>query len=148
MDTATEEHIKLEKLIYKFEEDNKDLSLNEKLDLVREEVKNNSSSGSNFGWSDDNSIRLDIKKQRKNASKKITDNKYTFYQNGEDYILNLGSIVRGEDTTTELLFENVEDVDKLVINSTCGCTSADRNKIDNNLFHHLFDSLAPYLSSL
>jgi len=64
--------------------------------------------------------------------KKITDNKYTFYQNGEDYILNLGSIVRGEDTTTELLFENVEDVDKLVINSTCGCTSADRNKIDKN----------------
>lgn len=64
--------------------------------------------------------------------KKITDNKYTFYQNGEDYILNLGSISRGEDTTTELLFEKVEDVDKLVINSTCGCTTTEKNKIDKN----------------
>ena len=64
--------------------------------------------------------------------KKITENKYTFYQNGNDYILNLGSILRGEDTTTELLFEEVENVDKLVVNTTCGCTTTERNKVDKN----------------
>lgn len=63
---------------------------------------------------------------------KVTDNNYTLYQNGDDYILNLGTIRRGDDTTTELLFEDVEDIKKLAINSTCGCTSVDRNEINKN----------------
>lgn len=61
-----------------------------------------------------------------------TTEKYTFYQDGDDYILNLGEIKKGEDTTTELLFEEVENVNKLFINSTCGCASADRKEIDKN----------------
>lgn len=63
---------------------------------------------------------------------KITENKYLFYQEGSDYILNLGTITRGEDTTTELLFENIEDVKKLSVNSTCGCSTAERTEVDNN----------------
>ena len=63
---------------------------------------------------------------------KKTTEKYLFYQDGSDYILNLGEIKKGEDTTTELLFEEVEDVKRLAINSTCGCTSADRKEIDKN----------------
>lgn len=55
---------------------------------------------------------------------KLTD-KYEFLQDGEDYILNLGKIVKGEDTSTDLLFS---DTNKLVLNSTCGCTVL--NKID------------------
>jgi len=61
---------------------------------------------------------------------KITE-KYLFYKDGNDYILNLGDIKKGDDTTTELLFEEVEDVKRLAINSTCGCTTADRNEIDS-----------------
>lgn len=64
--------------------------------------------------------------------KKVTDNKYLFYQDGIDYILNLGSIKNGEDTTTEILFEDIEDSKKLIVNSTCGCTSTDRKEIDKN----------------
>ena len=58
--------------------------------------------------------------------KKVTE-KYNFYKEGFDYILDLGRIKKGEDTTTTLLFENV---DKLTVNATCGCTVADRKDID------------------
>jgi hypothetical protein len=61
--------------------------------------------------------------------RKITDNTYTFYQEGDNYVLNLGTIRAGEDTTTELLFENVA---KLVVNNTCGCTITEENKIDKH----------------
>lgn len=59
--------------------------------------------------------------------KKTTD-KYLFYKDGSDYILDLGSIKKGEDTTTELLFE---DVKELIVNSTCGCTVAERTELGN-----------------
>ncbi len=61
---------------------------------------------------------------------KKTNNKYLFYQDGNDYILNLGAIKKGEDTSTELLFEDVEDLKKLSVSATCACTVADRNEID------------------
>ena len=63
---------------------------------------------------------------------KITD-KYTFYQEGNDYILALGEIKKGDDTTTQLLFEEVEDVKFLTINSTCGCSTVERKEIDKNI---------------
>lgn len=63
---------------------------------------------------------------------KKTTEKYLFYQDGNDYILNLGEIKKGDDTTTELLFEEVEDVTKLILNKTCGCTTLGREEINNN----------------
>ena len=62
---------------------------------------------------------------------KLTD-KYTFYQDGNDYILTLGEIKKGDDTTTELLFEEVEDVTKLMVKKTCGCTTLGREEINKN----------------
>lgn len=61
-----------------------------------------------------------------------TTEKYTFYQDGSDYILTLGEIKKGDDTTTELLFEDVEDVTKLSVNKTCGCTTLGREEINKN----------------
>lgn len=58
--------------------------------------------------------------------KKITE-KYNFYKDGDNYILHLGSITRGENTKTELLFSNVESLE---VNSTCGCTVAEKTVID------------------
>lgn len=58
-----------------------------------------------------------------------TTTKYEFYKEGNDYILNLGEIKRGEDTTTELLFEEVE-ASKLQVNRTCGCTTTDRTEVN------------------
>lgn len=55
---------------------------------------------------------------------KLTD-KYDFYQEGNDYILNLGQITSGEDTKTELLFKGFTD---LTLSATCGCTVADKEK--------------------
>jgi len=63
---------------------------------------------------------------------KITDNNYTFYQEGDDYALLLGAIKKGEDTTTELLFEDIENVNKLSVGSTCQCTVADKKVIDDH----------------
>ncbi len=54
--------------------------------------------------------------------------KYNFYQEGKDYILNLGSIKRGEDTTTVLHFQNTNG---LTVNSTCGCTVADKKQLED-----------------
>ena len=61
-----------------------------------------------------------------------TTDKYTFYQDGNDYILTLGEIKKGDDTTTELLFEEVEDVTKLSVNKTCNCTILGREEIDKH----------------
>ena len=62
---------------------------------------------------------------------KLTD-KYTFYQDGDNYILTLGEIKKGDDTTTELLFEEVEDVTKLTVKKTCGCTTLGREEVNKN----------------
>lgn len=61
-----------------------------------------------------------------------TTEKYLFYQDGNDYILNLGGIKKGEDTTTELLFEEVENVKNLSVKKTCGCTTLGREEVDKN----------------
>lgn len=53
--------------------------------------------------------------------KKISD-KYDFYQEGANYVLNLGGIKNGEDTTTELNVSGFEDPKLLLVKSTCGCT--------------------------
>ncbi len=63
---------------------------------------------------------------------KLTENNYQFYQDGNDYVLALGAIKKGENTETELLFEGIDDIRKLSINSTCGCTSTDRKVIDEH----------------
>lgn len=65
--------------------------------------------------------------------KKLTE-KYLFYQEGVDYILNLGSINKGEDTTTELLFEGVNSPQKTTIKPKCGCTVVDKVILDSNSF--------------
>lgn len=48
--------------------------------------------------------------------------KYDFHQDGANYILNLGEIKKGEDTTTELIISGVEDPTLAFVKSTCGCT--------------------------
>jgi hypothetical protein len=58
---------------------------------------------------------------------KITQN-YSFSKEGKDYILNLGEIKRGDDTTTVLHFK---DVKGLTVSATCGCTVADRTELED-----------------
>lgn len=65
---------------------------------------------------------------------KITGNNYTFYQEGNDYVLSLGSIKRGEDTTTEILFEEVESSENTKLSPKCGCTLVDKNIINDTSF--------------
>ncbi len=65
---------------------------------------------------------------------KITNNSYNFYKEGSDYILNLGAITQGEDTSTELLFEEVENVGGTTISPKCGCTTTDRKAISSSSF--------------
>jgi len=55
---------------------------------------------------------------------KITD-KYSFYKEGEGYILNLGTIRKGEDTKVELLFEGFEG-----LNLKGGCSCVTKTKTD------------------
>lgn len=66
--------------------------------------------------------------------KKITENKYTFYQNGNDYILNLGAMLRGEDTTTELLFEEVVNPQSVTVVAKCGCTATNKEVLSPTSF--------------
>lgn len=61
-----------------------------------------------------------------------TTEKYSFYKEGSDYILDLGNIKRAEDRTTELLFTGVEDANQISIHPQCGCTSSDKKVIDEN----------------
>ena len=63
-----------------------------------------------------------------------TTDKYTFYQDGNDYILALGEIKKGDDTTTGLLFEKVEDVKGATVRALCGCTIVEKNIISENSF--------------
>ena len=63
-----------------------------------------------------------------------TTEKYLFYQDGSNYILNIGEIKNGEDTTTELLFEEVENVKGTTVTPKCGCTTTDKKVINNTSF--------------
>lgn len=64
---------------------------------------------------------------------KVTE-KYSFYKEGADYILDLGLIKRAENRTTELLISGVEDSNLLTIHPSCGCTASEKTVIDiNNL---------------
>ena len=65
---------------------------------------------------------------------KKTTEKYLFYQDGNDYILNLGGIKKGEDTTTELLFEEVESSKNTKLSPKCGCTLVDKNIVSDSSF--------------
>ena len=60
--------------------------------------------------------------------KKTTD-KYDFYQEDNYYVLDLGNIKKGEDTTTVLLFE---DINNLKVTTTCGCTATDKKELGDN----------------
>ena len=57
--------------------------------------------------------------------KKISD-KYQFYQEGADYVLEIANKKAGEDTTTELIISGVEDSNLLTLHPSCGCTLAER----------------------
>lgn len=60
--------------------------------------------------------------------------RYLFYQDGADYILGLGTIKRGEDTTTEILFEDVENPKSVTVVAKCGCTATNKEVLSNNSF--------------
>jgi trehalose-6-phosphatase len=57
---------------------------------------------------------------------KITTDKYMIYQEGGDYILNLGMIKKGDDTTTNLMFEDLKNSATLNVRPTCGCTVVEK----------------------
>jgi hypothetical protein len=57
---------------------------------------------------------------------KITD-KYDFYQDGDYYILDLGNIIKGEDTTTELLLEGFNNP---TLAGGCSCVSKTKNVLN------------------
>lgn len=61
-----------------------------------------------------------------------TTEKYDFYQEGVDYILDLGDIKRNENRTTELFITGIEDSNLLTLAPRCGCTATDRVLIDKN----------------
>lgn len=65
---------------------------------------------------------------------KTTENKYLFYQDGNNYILNLGEIKKGDDTTTELLFEDVDNPEKVTVRAVCGCTTTNKKIISSTSF--------------
>ena len=64
--------------------------------------------------------------------KKLTD-KYDFYQDGNDYIIDFGTIKNGDDTKTLLSFS---DVKNLEVKATCGCTVASRNNKDDGTIEY------------
>jgi len=61
-----------------------------------------------------------------------TTEKYNFYKEGADYVLDLGTIKRAEERTTELLISGVEVSNKITLHPKCGCTSSNKNIIDQN----------------
>ena len=60
--------------------------------------------------------------------------KYLFYQDGGDYVLGLGTIKKGEDTTTEILFEEVVNPKLITVTAKCGCTTTDKVVLTENSF--------------
>lgn len=65
---------------------------------------------------------------------KITDNKYLFYKEEENYILNIGAKKQGEDTTTELLFTEVDNPNEITLKAYCGCTTTDKKELSEESF--------------
>lgn len=63
---------------------------------------------------------------------KKTSEKYNFYKEGADYVLDLGRIKRGENTKTDLLITAIEDSNLLEVERTCGCLSSDKELLDKN----------------
>lgn len=59
---------------------------------------------------------------------KITD-KYDFYQEGGDFILNFGKIKKGEDTTTEILLEGYNNP---TLVGGCSCVSKSKEVLNEN----------------
>lgn len=58
---------------------------------------------------------------------KKTD-KYTLLKDGSNYILNLGQIKKGDDTTTVLLFEGFTDLN---LKGGCSCVTKTKKEIGN-----------------
>lgn len=56
---------------------------------------------------------------------KIT-NKFTSYLEGNDYIVDLGFVNRGDDTSVILSINGVEDTNLLTIHPRCGCTASNQ----------------------
>lgn len=65
---------------------------------------------------------------------KLTNNSYDFYKEGHNYILDIGLKKRGDNTTTELLFTDVGDVNNIKLKAYCGCTTTERNNLTKNSF--------------
>lgn len=61
-----------------------------------------------------------------------TTNKYDFYTEGEEYVLDLGTIKRAENRETEFLVTGIEDSKLLTIKGSCGCVSTKLEIIDKN----------------
>lgn len=59
-------------------------------------------------------------------------NKYTFYEEGSDYVLDLGTIKRAENRETEFLITGIEDSKSLTIKGSCGCVSTRIEILDKN----------------
>ena len=53
METLTEEQKNASKAVCRFEEDNKNLSLNEKIELIRERKDDKLENAKNYGWSEE-----------------------------------------------------------------------------------------------
>jgi hypothetical protein len=58
-------------------------------------------------------------------------NKYTLTKQGEDYHLDLGVFVSGENTETLLSVSGI-DSNNFVVNATCGCTATNLSVVDDN----------------
>ncbi len=62
-----------------------------------------------------------------------TTEKYNFYKEGENYILDLGNIKRTENRETGLLFTGIEDSKAITLKPGCQCTeTTDKIIIDEN----------------
>lgn len=62
---------------------------------------------------------------------KITED-FNFYKEGVDYILELGNITREKKREVALLITEIENSEKLSINSTCGCSTVGKIIVDKH----------------
>ena len=63
--------------------------------------------------------------------KKLTENNFNLYKEGEDYILALGAITRKTERETKILVSDV-DAKTFEIKASCGCTAATSLKQSDN----------------
>jgi len=63
--------------------------------------------------------------------KKLTENNFNLYKEGEDYILALGAITRKTERETKILVSDV-DANTFKVQATCGCTAATSLKQSDN----------------